>query len=298
MPLELHSIDQFDFHKSPVYGICSIGNDIYSVGGDRQLLHYWKDGEDWLAEPIALLNHAGYACLAHDNWLFVGDAQGQLYQINRQEKSLIKIVQAHEGGIFKLLIHDDQIISVGQDGKLNIWKLDNLEMVRTMWISDQKLRDASWDDTSMKLALVGQDGVLRILHLPQLNELYTSHAAVDGLTSVTYWCEKQTWITSSKSGKIIFWKEHTTSPLFEFQAHKGNIYRLIADEQHGILWTASIDKSIKAWQLKDLTQAGKWENLGGIPMRSVNDIAIFHGDILISTGDNKKIDLSKICFSK
>ena len=199
--------EQFDFHKSPVYGICSAGDDIYSVGGDRQLLRYWMEGENWLAEPIAMLNNAGYTCFAHQDWLFVGDAQGQLYQFHRKEKSILKIVQAHDGGIFKIINHQGELISIGQDGKLNIWKVDTLEMLRTIWISDQKLRDAHWDDSSKKLAVVGQDGALRVLLLPLYNEIYTSHQIADGLTSVVFWSEKQTWITSSKSGKIIFWKE-------------------------------------------------------------------------------------------
>ncbi len=298
MPLELHSIDQFDFHKSPVYGICSFDDDLYSVGGDRQLLHYWKENDQWMAEPFALLNHAGYCCFAHHSRLVVGDSQGQLYLFNREEKSLIKIVQGHDGGIFKVLQQQNEIISIGQDGKLNIWNSESMEMIRTIWISDQKLRDAYWESDSKRLALVGQDGILRILHAPLYNEIYTSHPNQDGLTAVTYWSEKNTWITSSKLGKIEFWKESAQQSLFEFQAHKGNIYRLIVDMNRGILWSASVDKSLKAWSLKDLTLLGKWESLDNTPLRSVNDIGIFQHDILFCAGDNKKIDLSKICFSK
>ncbi len=298
MPLELHSIDQFDFHKSPVYGICASGDDIYSVGGDRQFLHYWEENGIWLAEPIALLNHAGYSCYSIHDKLFAGDAQGHLYVFDRTEKSLIKIIQAHDGGIFRITHNGEEILSLGHDGKLNIWNISNLEMIRTIWISEQKLRDACWNMESSKLGIVGQDGQLRILHLPLFNELFTSIPLESGLTAITYWPEKEIWVTSSKIGKIQFWKENSIRPLFEFQAHKGNIYRILLDSQNGILWSASVDKSLKAWSLNDLTLLEKWGNLNGTPLRSVNDMAIFKENILICAGDNKKIDLSKICFSK
>lgn len=298
MPLELNSIDQFDFHKSPVYGICTIDNHIFSVSGDRQVIHYWLEDELWKAETIALLNHAGYCCHAEKYWLFVGDAQGQLYQFDLRNKSLVKIIEAHHGGIFKLTDEQDELISIGQDGKLNVWKLENLEMIRTIWISDQKLRDVQWDQNKEKLAIVGQDGFLRILTLPLYQEVYTSKVIQEGLSSAAFWASKHTWITGSKSGKINFWKEDDTASKFEFQAHKGNIYRLIVDEKHDLLWSISIDKTLKAWDLKDLALAGKWENLEGSAFRSINDLAIFNDDILVSCGDNKKIDVLKICFSE
>lgn len=298
MPLELHSIDQFDFHQAPVYGVAAANNHLYSVGGDRQVFHYWMEADQYMAERIALLNHAGYCCHVHEKWIFAGDAQGYLYRFHFDDKESVKVMKAHDGGIFKLTSDAEQLYSIGQDGKLNLWSFDPLEMKRTLWLSAEKLRDLCWNDSMSQLAVVGQDGILRVLELPMLNEIFTSLPMKDGLTSVAYWPEKKTWVSGNKQGQVQFWKQEQSSPIFDFQAHKGNIYGLSVDTENQLIWTSSLDKSIKAWEMTSLALAGKWDNLNQSPLRSVNQILMVNPNIFISAGDNKKIDVTKICFFK
>lgn len=298
MPLELHSIDQFDFHQAPVYGVAAANNHLYSVGGDRQVFHYWLEADQYMAERIALLNHAGYCCHVHENWIFAGDAQGFLYRFHVQDKTSVKIVKAHEGGIFKLTSDTYHLYSIGQDGKLNLWSFDALEMIRSLWLSPEKLRDMAWNDQKNQLAIVGQDGLLRVLEPPMLNEIFTSNPIPEGLTSLAYWPEKKMWVSGNKLGVVHFWKLEQNAPVYDFQAHKGNIYGISIDTKHQLIWTCSLDKTIKAWDLLNLELAGKWDNLNQSPLRSVNQILMVNPNIFISAGDNKKIDVSKICFFK
>ncbi len=298
MPIELQSIDQFDFHQAPIYGLAQFENELFSVGADRQVFHYWLDDNQWYAELWAILPTSGFCCCFNSKNVFVGDSKGTIYVFDRHQKQLQKAIQAHQSGILKMLIWDDELWSIGQDGTINIWELSTLKNNRSIILGDVKLRDMSWDNTHSNLGVIGLDGYLRIFEKEWMNEWHTQMTHLTGGTSVCYWDQKKLWITGGKDGMIQFWDPSQSHSLFDFQAHKSNVYRLLIDQDRQILWTCSLDKSVKAWDIRTWECLGKWDKMNQSVFRSVNDILLLDKDLLVIAGDNKKIDVTKICFFK
>jgi WD40 repeat protein len=84
-------------------------------------------------------------------------------------------------------------------------------------------------------------------------------------------------------------------PVFSVQAHQGPVYDLKVDDNLGLLISCSQDKSLKIWRIRDMELQVKWDNMGGSPYRSINQIHFQDGHLTV-VGDNSKIDLLKICF--
>jgi WD40 repeat protein len=298
MPIELQSIDQFDFHQAPVYGLAEFENELFSVGADRQVLHYWLQDNNWLAEQWALLPTAGFCCCFNSNIVFVGDSKGTIYVFDRMQKQLRKAVQAHQSGILKMHILKDELWSIGQDGTINIWEISELKNKRSILLGDIKLRDMCWDTEHSNLGIIGLDGYMRLFDKEWMNEWHTQMAHRLGGTAISFWSKKNLWITGGKDGLIQFWDPQQANSLFDFQAHKSNVYRILLDQEHQVLWSCALDKSVKAWDMKTWECIGKWDKMRQTVFRSVNDILLLDKDHLVITGDNKKIDVTKICFFK
>ena len=81
--------------------------------------------------------------------------------------------------------------------------------------------------------------------------------------------EKRTWLSSGGTG-LRAWTS-TGEEILSIPAHEGAIYRMVSDGTH--LWTASRDKTLKAWRLSDLAFVRKITHREGGSTRSINALA-------------------------
>jgi WD40 repeat protein len=105
--------------------------------------------------------------------------------------------------------------------------------------------------------------------------------------------QKAVWLTGGRDGHIRVWSKEGKA-LLATPAHEAAIYRIAV---HGnLIYTASRDKTVKSWNVGDLSFVSKWSHMNGGAKRSVNALTIggTNQDQLLSAGDDRMIRILPI----
>jgi WD40 repeat protein len=294
MHCEIKEVHRIDSHKGPIYSLAVQEDEIFTGGSDRLLLkHTVKNPDEGVL--LASFGESIFSICKTERQILVGGFLGHLYQI-QLDTSIVKKWEAHEGSIFSIVdIPNDRLATAAADGKVHIWDSKKMEIIRTIWLGEFKIRKLYFHQASNQLAVACGNGVLTILDLVWFNTLDEWNDPNNPCLSIAYYEEKKLWTTGHKNGVIHFWMQNHEGPVFSLQAHQGPVYDLKVDDNLGLLISCSQDKSLKIWRIRDMELQVKWDNMGGSPYRSINQIHFQDGRLTV-VGDNSKIDLLKICF--
>ena len=114
-----------------------------------------------------------------------------------------------------------------------------------------------------------------------------------GLYAAVFLPEKAVWLTGGRDGHIRVWTTEGKA-LLATPAHEAAIYRMAV---HGnLVYTASRDKTVKAWNVSDLSFVSKWSHKNGGAKRSVNALSVggTKQEWLLSAGDDRMIRILPI----
>ena len=294
MRCEITPYKRWEVHQGPLYAMCMTGKGFFSGGADKQVLFH-PHQEDLPIEKMAQFGESIFSIQMIDECLWVGCFSGHCYQINIKSQEVRKW-QAHEGPVFAIaLLTNGWMATGGADGKLHIWDVQSQQILRTIWLGEFKIRSLQFLKEENQLVVAGGDGSLTVLDVPWFNTLHLWESKEDACYSAVYFPSKGLWISGHKNGNIRFWKKHESKALLQIPAHLGAVYDLKLDVKNNILYSCSQDKSLKIWDLSDLSLLAKWDSFQKQPYRSINKIDVFEDKIHL-LGDNGKIDVLKICF--
>ena len=281
----MNILKQHTIYSKPVYAISNIANDkIYTGGGDRVVCSWNSATGEQL--PLSLKTDATVFCIhQHKNLLLLGTTIGHVHIIDLDQKKEVKNLKLAKKEIFKFCnLQKANTLLVGDgDGFLHVLNLDSLQILRRIPIYDNMaIRAIFTNENSVFVA--GASKQLLELDIEHLNVTYT-YEVPDSVYSIVSDPKKPVFYTGGKDGRIHAWKLGSTTPLLSIDAHNFGIYDLQLQDDK--LYTCSRDKSIKRWNLKDLSFDWKTQNLQG-HSRSVNAIRNSK-DTLISVGDDGKV---------
>lgn len=296
MPINLEVIDTFDFHLAPVYALTEYEGQLYSAGGDRKIIRYQEQDDQFVAELFAETTESTFALHVSENLLYSGGIEGNLNVFDTYKKLILNRFQCHGLGIYAIESNDEFIVTGGGDGKIHLWDKRKLSIARTIWTGSSKIRKFIWDTDKTEMASIDNEGNFRIFETKWWNEIYTTKH-VTGWTSGFYHPLKKVWVLGSKTGEIVVYQKNNSKALLNFQAHLNAIYCLIWEKEKHLLISGSLDKSIKIWDDQSLEILNRVDKLNGIALRSINYMTNWNSHLAIA-GDDKKIHITKICFFK
>jgi len=281
----MNIIKQHTIYSKPVYAISNVVNDkIYTGGGDRVVCSWDSTTGEQL--PLSLKTDATIFCIhQHKNLLLIGTTIGHVHIIDLDLKKEVKNLKLANKEIFKFY-HPQKTntLLIGDgDGFLHVLHLDTLQILRRIPIFDNMaIRAIYTNDDSVFVA--GASKQLLQLDIEHLNVTQT-YEVPDSVYSIISDPKKPVFYSGGKDGRIHAWKIGSDSPLISIDAHNFGIYDL---QLYGdVLYTCSRDKSIKRWNLNDLSFDWKTQSLQG-HSRSVNAIRKTE-KLLISAGDDGKV---------
>ena len=279
-------------HHAPVYALAegSTQTHVFTGGGDR-VVALWdiRTGEQ---QPFVVRTDAPiYALLYHRGVLFIGCSNGVLHAVDMLSKQETHAWSLDTKGIFdlKMDVARNRLLVGGGNGILTVIDFSRLEVMRSIPLSDGKLRRLALHIQGDFLAVADNSGPVHVLDAEsyQTNETINSHT--DGATSVVWHPSKPVLITG---GKDAFIRCHSMvdgfKQVFSFAAHQSAIYDIIYHTETNCMVSCSRDKTIKWWNPITFDPLHRVSFAEGGHKHSVNRLLAM-GPHIISASDDRAV---------
>ena len=258
-----------------------------TAAGDGVVAQWDADGQG-----TALLHHASpfFSVTTFGDWLFAGSASGEVMLMHRDGRPPQR-VEAHELGVFALAVAGGGLWSGGGSGAIRPWTFNG-----DRWQPGPAFRvpDGSKVRTLLPDAdrwLVGTSAGWLGTFSPSFGFSRFEDAPETGHYSAVRARDRAAWIVADGDGHLRAYRDDG-SLVLAFPAHQGPVYRMVQVGE--TVWTASRDKSIKAWRTRDLAPVDKVSFQTGGHTRSVNALVAEStpsGWQLLTGGDDRRARL-------
>jgi WD40 repeat protein len=273
-------------HTAAIYCLSHNDKVIWAGDGNGYIVEWSIDNDT--GEVIAQLPSPVYslAYVSMYNLLIAGDMHGHIFWLDIKSKKILKRHEAHHKGVFSLIVNDEIMYSCGGDGTVTKWSVANMSPIESLAISPVGLRSLYL--FSEKELLIG-DGRGYLFTLDIENMILTNNEKRHQSTifSISSF-QDQVIITGSRDATIKVSKNE--SILADINAHWYTVNSMVTKDN--ILFSASRDKKIRAWQLPSLECIDSVDFTRNGHIRSVNAISyLTDKKILISGGDDKIVKI-------
>lgn len=287
---------QFSGHKGPVYVLVpGTTKGIFISGSGDGTLVRWDLAAPDHGELLARTDQGVFSILPLQgtDLLLVGGANGDLRVIDLAQLREVQLLRFHTKGIFRIAaLPHGRVACAGGDGVLSIWSIDgegSLRPLRSIPLSENKLRDFALTPNGDLSAVACGDGTVRILETEGFNETHTLVAHEGGANALAWHPGKPALLSGGKDGHIRIW--HTGEEFREqrsIAAHRSTVYRIVFDAEGSRCATTSRDKTAKIWSADSLEPITRLDRDRGGHALSVNDALWLNGN-LITAGDDRRI---------
>lgn len=239
-------------HSSPIYCL-NISEDgyLFSGAGDRFLAKWnLKTG---LQEKFSIQFESAVYCikqLKNTPYLVVGLHNGNIHVINLNDNKEERLLKMSESSVFSLQYceKNEFLFATSGDSKLGIWHVPSFESYQMIQFSSGKIRSSIIIEDEIIIGC--QTGEIRKINFKELKETSRFQSHEDSVNCLIYWIEKDLIISGGKDAKINFNNLNDKEVKYSLTAHNFGVYDLIKNQNQ--LISASMDKSIKVWDLNEL----------------------------------------------
>ncbi len=250
---------------------------VISGAGDGWLVEWDLMNPD-LGKLIAKTETKIYSAyfLKERNLLIAGNMDGGVHFINLDDTSKNKDIAHHKTYVFDIKKIGSYIYTLGGDGMLTKWDIDNFKSLESHHLSSKNLRSLDYSIEKNELAIGASDGNIYLLN-PELDLLKTIKKAHNSsIFTVKYAQNGNFLLSGGRDAQLKLWdlsqntdstsrinrEEVTPIPLESISAHWYTI-NAIAFHPHipTLFATASRDKSIKIWRINTDPSRGNREGV-------------------------------------
>lgn len=279
-------------HSMGIYDIIGINDEIvYTAGADSLVVRWNLD--TGLQEPFTVkADFPVYSiALVNANLISLGLNNGDLHIIDVESRKEIKFFKQHKSAVFSQLSfkYKNYLLTGDADGNLALWNTENWKLEFFTPLNCGKIRAITLNNDESKLAVGGQDGVIRVFETEFFNELTHFYAHQDGVNSLAFSkTEKNILVSGGKDGYLRKWNVETGEKLKAIPAHNYAVYGISFNDTGTHFVTCSRDKSIKTWDYDSFSVLQKLDAKSGGHSHSVNKVK-WVGESLISCGDDRRL---------
>ncbi len=294
---DLHAVLLHHAHTGPVHALqVSANGSLISGAADGRVLSWHPSAPDHV-QLIAQVPSPVYCVLELKDLdlLLIGTSDGELFVLAPSYRQVLHRFTAHSNGLFALArLPGQRIAAAGGDGSLSVWALSNATatrcaFIRSMPLSDAKLRGLALSPKGDRLAVACGDGAIRILETDGFNEVATCAGHLNGANAVVYHPGKPVLMSGGKDGHLRVWNtDDDYRDVLAIPAHRSTIYGIAFDPSGLRLMSASRDKTVKLWDARSLDPITKGLNGHHGHTHSVNTVCWTSAGPC-SAGDDRKV---------
>jgi len=295
--LIIQKLNQLLGHNGSIYALLDLPETPYflSAGGDGWIVQWHKDGSQADGTLLASVDGQIFSLFLIENTqtLVAGDMNGHVYWIDLVTKKTLKRVSHHEGSVFDFIQINQNLYSIGADGYLVQWDIENMLPIISIRISSQGLRCIEKDE---KYIYIGaSDNAIYVLDKDSLQTIHTIQHAHQNTVFTLNILPNNILISGGRDALLKKWDLQTYEELQSISAHWYTVNKIANIDSGKFLITGSRDKTIRVWNSEDMTLLKSIDLQKGGHLRSVNDILYINdSSTFISAGDDKSIILWKI----
>ena len=217
--IQLEVNARFKGHKDALFAlVAGLNADTFlSSGGDGYVVAWNLDNPEE-GKLLARVPHPVYSLLQPEpGSLLAGCSNGLIYHFNLDNNSLENTLQAHPNtGVFDLHLQQGKIYSFGGDGNLKIWSWPELQLERTIQISEKSLRQAQFSE--QYLGVASSDHQIHLLDTVSLEEKQVLRGHTNSVFSLCF-CPDGTLISGGRDALLKRWDLKTGTELQSLPAH-------------------------------------------------------------------------------
>lgn len=293
-----HKLKEFSGHGAGIYSLAFDGQFIYSASADHYVARWNLDtGEqdrfaikfDFPVYSIALLQE--------NKFLAVGLSSGDLHLFDLINRVEVKFYKQHTKALFCLTENSkkQQFYSADADGNLAIWDSSTFELLLYLPLDAGKIRRIAVDASGNHFALACQDGTIRIFETSFFNEIITFQGHEGGTTAIVFNpLNEDELFSGGKDAHICLWNWREERLVKRIPAHNFVVYDLKIDSTNNWLISGSRDKTVKVWNLAELSIHQRLDFKEKGHRHSVNALQIINEATFYSASDDKRI----ICWKR
>jgi WD40 repeat protein len=290
-------IGEIQEHSGAVYAISYDHSFIYSASADGYVAR-------WSIETLAQDNFAikcttpPYSITFDTNSrnLWFGLSSGDLHVVHVDSKTEIKFFQQHKASLFSLhfLPNKNLVLAGDAEGNLSVWDAEKLTLLLFLPLNCGKIRKINASSDEKLISINGMDEKIRIFETDGFNEIITLSGHENGSNCSFFSTLKNddsVLISGGKDGHIKKWDWQNEKLIESIPAHNFAIYDFIMLNDNKNFVSASRDKTIKIWNLSDLSFIQKIDLKSGGHKHSVNSLVKIDDYRFLSCSDDRKIIL-------
>ena len=291
---DIKKITQLTGHTGAIYAItpAESPNQIFSAGGDGWIVHWDLENPD--TGKLVAKTEVGIFSLLYIpeiNTIIAGDLNGGVHWIPLTQPQLAKHIGHHRKGVFDIQKIGDSIFTIGGDGFITKWSLDQQRSIESLQLSGQSLRSLDFNPETGALTIGASDGYIYILdiRLNLIAKFQNAHAK--SVFTVRHSPQLPQLWSGGRDAILKIWQEKTdTLDLISTQpAHLYTINHIAFHPNGSLAATASRDRTIKIWdtQTGELLKVLNAARNGG-HLNSVNRLLwLQYKNYLISASDDR-----------
>jgi WD40 repeat protein len=297
MKIEIKKKAQLTGHNASIYTLTgySAPKKFLSSGGDGWIV-LWDIDEPDQGRLLASAesNIFSMLFLEDKNWVLAGNMYGGLHWIDLTLQKNFKSVQQHSKGVFAFhRLNAGQLLSLGGEGGLTVWDIDNCRAIETLELSSKSLRCIAAHPHKNILAIGASDAIIYLLDSENLELLRViKNAHENSVFSLAFSPDGKYLISGGRDAYLrIRLVEKDYEELATQAAHLFTVNDIAFHPEKAIFATASRDKTIKIWDAEtfSLLKVVDIIKQGG-HLKSVNKLIWANdGKNLISCSDDRSI---------
>ncbi len=227
--------------------------------------------------------------------IVVGNMDGGVHWIDLNDQIATKNVAHHQRGVFDILEVNEQVFTVGGEGKLSRWSIAEMRSSESYHLANQALRCIDFCEIRQELAIGGSDGAIYLLDAQSLEirqKIPGAHG--NSVFSVRYSPNCKYLLSGGRDAHLNVWdlgqnfKQISSQP-----AHWYTINSIEFSPDGKYFATGSRDKTVKIWdsenfELEKVLEGGR----DGGHFNSVNKVLWLPAGLL-SCSDDRSVILWK-----
>lgn len=300
--ISVNHLASFTGHKSGIYTIEKDEEKslFYSSGGDGMMVE-WNINSPEKGEVKATVPSQVFSMLRlpERNLLLLGQMQGGIHLLDQENHKEIKLLQAHSSAvfqIFRLNRQDQYFYSIGGDGRLLKWNLEQMAIEKYVDLSEDSLRKAVYLPLMNMLAIGASDNYVYLVDVATLEIVNKFKAHDNSVFSLAVTKDEKYLISGSRDAQIRVWNlSENCEFCHSIPAHLFTVNDLAISPNGKWLISASRDKTIKIWDAEtfEILKVIDKEKFKG-HVNSVNRLCWMNNTTFISAGDDRAIILWQI----
>lgn len=263
--MNVNKIAQLNGHQGSVFALTQGKTPQYvlSGAGDGWIVEWDLDKPD-MGKLLAKVDSNIFSLLylSDLNCLVAGNMNGGVHFVDLNNPENNKNIAHHAKGVFDMQFIDNQLFTIGGEGVITKWSIEEGRSIESFQLSNKSLRSMDYSLEKQELAIGASDGCIYFLNQKLHLKKTIKNAHDNSVFSVKYALDSEYLISGGRDALIKIWqsdknydhfpsKETQTFGVEEVSAH---LYTVNAIAFHPldpqIFATASRDKTIKIWSIQ------------------------------------------------